>query len=147
MTLSDEVQMLLHRAFVGARELGHPIFTPEHIALELILHPEVSAYLERAGTDLVAVDSRLRAFLKAIRLDPVREGETVLTATFQRLINSAIERTIADGREFVMPVDIFVALLNETSTVSSTAILEATPRPEVFEELRTLRTPEERRAV
>jgi len=136
MTLSDDVQMVLHRAFVGARELGHPIFTPEHMALELILEPEVNAYLERSGTDLVAVESRLRAFLAAIRLDPVREGETVLTETFQRLMTTAIERTTADGREFVMLRAVFVALL-DASTVSRAAMLAATRHPEVFEELRT----------
>src|SRR4051794_35348725 len=108
MTFSDEVQLVLHRAFVGAKDLGHPIITPEHVALELILQPEVSAYLERAGTDLVAVESRLRAFLQAIRLDPVIEGETIPTSTFQRFINSAIERTTAEGRQFVMLRDIFV---------------------------------------
>ena len=147
MVLSDEVQLVLHRAVVGARELGHPIITPEHVALELILDPEVSACLERSGTDLVAVESRLRTFLKAIRLDPVREGETVLTSTFQRWMNAAIERTTADGREFVMIRDLFVALLDETKTVASTALREATPQPEIFEELRTFRTRGDPRAV
>jgi len=136
MKLSDNVELVLHRAFAGARELGHPIMTPEHVALELILESEVKEFLERSGTDLVAVESRLRAFLAAIRLDPVREGETVLTSTFQRVMNAAIERTTADGREFVMLRDLLVALLDE-STVSSAAILEATQHPEVFEQLRT----------
>jgi ClpA/ClpB-like protein len=69
MTLSDEVQGVLHRAFIGARELGHAVITPEHLALEIIREDETAAYLERCGTNLVAVESRLRDYLG--RVDPV----------------------------------------------------------------------------
>lgn len=146
MTFSDEVQGVLHRAFVGAREAGHAIITPEHIALELILESETVTYLERCGTDLVAVESRLRAYLGAI--DHVANDlETKPNSAFQRVVRKAVQRTEADQREHLMLRDLFLALLDERGSVASAAILEATRESQNFEELRTYRLDEERGAV
>jgi ATP-dependent Clp protease ATP-binding subunit ClpA len=140
MTVSDEVQNVLHRAFVGAREAGHAILTPEHIALELILEQEASTYLERSGTDLVAVESRLREHLGKIESSPSAEFETVPTSTFQRIVENAFQRTQADRREYVMLRDLFLAIIDERKSIASSAILEATRDEEFFEELRTFRS-------
>jgi ATP-dependent Clp protease ATP-binding subunit ClpA len=136
MTLSDELQNVLHRALVGAREAGHPILTPEHLALELILEQEIATYLERCGTDLVAVESRLRAYLGKIESSAGDELETIPSATFQRIVGDAFEHTRSERRKYVMLRDIFLAVIDERSCVASSAILEATRDPQMFEELR-----------
>ena len=136
MTLSDDLQAVLHRAFVGAREAGHPIITPEHLALELIVEPEIAAYLERCGTNLVAAESRLRACLGKIELAQESEFETMPTLTFQHLVGVAFQRTENERREYVMVRDLFLAIIDERKTIASSAILDATPDPLVFEELR-----------
>ncbi len=145
MSISDEVQGVLHRAFVGAREAGHSIITPEHIALELILEPETATYLARCGTNLVAVESRLRDYLG--KIETSAGAETIPTKTFQRVVGAAIERTQADHREFVMIRDLFLAILDERKTIASSTITEATPDIQAFEELRTYRSAEEPGAV
>src|SRR5215210_5627422 len=66
MTFSDEVQGVMNRAFVFATENGHEEITPEHVVLELMVEDETATYLARCGTDLVAVESRLRAHLSDI---------------------------------------------------------------------------------
>ena len=142
MTISEEVQTVLHRAFVGAREAGHSIITPEHLALELILEPETATYLTRCGTNLVAVEARLRSFLEQIAANA--EAETTPTPAFQHVVGAAIQRTTADRREFVMLRDLFLAILDERKSVASSAITEATRDAQVFEELRTYQSPEER---
>jgi ATP-dependent Clp protease ATP-binding subunit ClpA len=136
VAFSEEVQAVLYRALVGAREAGHAIITPEHLALEIILEEETSTYLERCGTDLVAVESRLRACLGRIQACGEAEAETKPTAAFQRIVATAIERTEADQREFLMLRDLFLAMVDERGTVASAAILESTREPEMFEELR-----------
>ncbi len=144
MTFSDDVQAVLHRAFVGARELGHAYITPEHVALELIREDETAAYLERCGTNLVAVESRLREHLQRIKSGGEGDAEPQPTAAFQRILRVAMEQTRADDREYVMLRDLFLALIDERDGIASKAILEATAELETFEELRTYRSGEER---
>jgi len=136
MMFSEEVQGVLHRAFAGAREAGHAMITPEHLALEIIFEDETSAYLERCGTDLVAVESRLRAYLGRIQVLGDAEEEMKPTAMFQRIMAAAIERTEADQREFLMIRDLFLAMVDERGSVASAAIREYTRDPEAFDELR-----------
>ena len=137
MTFSDDVESVLHRAYVAAREAGHAKITPEHIALELIVEDETGTYLTRCGTDLVAVEARLWAYLGRLESNGGVEVETQPTPAFQRVVETAIRRTQADGREYVMVRDLFLALIDERDSTASIAILEATREPQVFEELRT----------
>ncbi len=134
MTFSEEVEGVLNRAFVLASEAGHAQITPEHVALELIGEDEAASYLMRCGTDLVAVESRLREYLENI--EPEGEGDTHPGDELQRVIDAAMERTEEDDRECVMLRDLFVALIDDRETTASVAILEATREPEIFEDLR-----------
>ena len=143
MTFSEEVEGVLHRAFVAACEAGHAELTPEHIALELIVEDETATYLMRCGTDLVAVDSRLRAYLERIEQNGGAEVDTQPAPAFQRVVEAAVQRTEDDGREYLMLRDLFLALIDEQGSNASVAILEATREPQVFEELRTYRWEEE----
>ena len=143
MTFSDEVEGVLNRAFVAASEAGHAKITPEHIALELIVEDETATYLMRCGTDLVAVDSRLRAYLERIEQNGGAEVDTQPTPAFQRVVEAAIQRTEDDEREYLMLRDLFLALIDERGSNASVAILEATREPQVFDELRTNRWEEE----
>jgi len=137
MIFSDEVESLLHRAFVAASEAGHANITPEHIALELIVEDETATYLLRCGTDLVAVESRLREYLGRIEPNAGAEANTQPSPAFQRVVETAIERTEEDGREYVMLRDLFVALIDERGSTARVAILEATREPQALEDLRT----------
>jgi len=143
MTFSDEVQAVLHRAFVAACEAGHAEITPEHIALELIVEDETATYLERCGTDLVAVESRLREYLGRIEPNGGADVDAQPAPAFQRVVEAAIQRTEDDGREYLMLRDLFLALIDERSSTASVAILEATREPRVFEDLRTYPSEEE----
>ena len=137
MTFSDEVEDVLNRAFVAASEAGHANVTPEHIALELIVEDETSTYLVRCGTDLVAVESRLREYLGRIEPNGGTEGDTQPSPAFQRVVEAAFQLTEEDGRECLMLRDLFFALIDERGGTASIAILEATREPQVFEDLRT----------
>ena len=147
MTFSEEVQGVLHRALVGARELGHAAITPEHLALEIIREGETAAYLERYGTNLVAVESRLRDNLQSVASSRGEEFELKPTPAFQRVLRAAVDRTEGDRREYVMLRDLFLALIDDRNTAASAAILDATGEAEAFEELRAYRSPEERGAI
>src|SRR4051812_47750019 len=146
MILSEEVEAVLHRAFIAAREAGHEQITPEHLTLELIVEDEVSTYLARCGTDLVAVESRLRAHLGRIEPNGEDEVDARPAPALEHMIDAAVQRTEADGREYLMLCDLFVAVIDARGTASA-AILEATREPQVFDELRTYRSIEERGAT
>jgi ATP-dependent Clp protease ATP-binding subunit ClpA len=143
MTFSDEVEGVLQRAFVAACEAGHAELMPEHIALELIVEDETSTYLARCGTDLVAVESRLREYLQS--MDPGGEADVDAqpSLAFQRVVDAATQRIEDDGREYLMLRDLFLALIDERDSLASIAILEATRDPQVFEELRAYPSEEE----
>jgi len=142
MTFSAEVEGVLHRAYVAACEAGHAKITPEHVALELLVEDETATYLERCGTDLVAVESRLRQYL-GIRSNAGTDVDPQPSPAFQRVVETAIQRTEAEGRETLMLRDLFLALVDERGSTASLAILEATREPQAFEELRTYRSEEE----
>ena len=137
MTVSEEVEGVLHRAFAGASEAGHAIIAPEHMALEIIVEEEIAAFLERCGTDLVAVESRLREHLGRIEPGADAQAGARPDAAFQHIVASAIQQTEADRREHVMLRDLFLALIDERGSIARAAILDATREPRIFEELRT----------
>lgn len=143
MTFSDEVEGVLNRAFVAASEAAHANITPEHIALELIAEDETATYLMRCGTDLVAVESRLREYLGTLEPNGGAEVDAQPSPAFQRVVEAATERTEDDGREYLMLRDLFLALIDERDSTASVAILEATREPQVFEDLRTYPSEEE----
>jgi ATP-dependent Clp protease ATP-binding subunit ClpA len=136
MTLSEEVEGVLQRAFEAAREAGHPEIMPEHIALELLVEDETASYLMRCGTDLVAVESRLREHLGSIEPDEEEAPDTRPGEDFQQVLDAAMERSEDDGRECVMLRDLFLALIDERESTASIAIVEATSDPEALEDLR-----------
>jgi ATP-dependent Clp protease ATP-binding subunit ClpA len=135
VTYSEEVEAVLNRAFLLATEAGHAEMTPEHVVLELIAEEETAIYLERCGTDLAAVESRLRETLGEI--EPDAEGETLPSSVLSQVLDAAMERAEEDGRECLMLRDLFLALLEERDSTASLAILEATREPEVFDDLKS----------
>ncbi len=137
MTFSDEVEGVLNRAFVAASEAGQADITPEHIVLELIVEDETATYLERCGTDLVAVESRLREYLGGIEPTAGSEMDAQPSPALQSVVEAAIQRTEDDDRETLMLRDLFLALMDERGSTARVAILEATREPQVFEDLRT----------
>lgn len=135
MSFSEEVEHVLHRAAMAAGQAGHADITLEHVVLELMVEDETATYLERCGTELIAVESRLREYLGEIEpgdseevARPSPELESVLEAAFQRADD--------DGREYVMLRDLFFALMDERDAPATVAILEATREPQVFDDLR-----------
>jgi ATP-dependent Clp protease ATP-binding subunit ClpA len=143
MTFSEEVEGVLNRALKGACEAWHAQITPEHVALELIAEDEAATYLTRCGTDLVAVEARLRAHLERLDPDGEPQADPVPTAAFERVVETAMQRADDDGRETVMIRDLFLALIDERDGVASVAIREATREPEAFEDLRSYGSDEE----
>jgi ATP-dependent Clp protease ATP-binding subunit ClpA len=142
-TFSEEVQGVLHRAAIAATEAGHAEVTPQHIALELIVEDEASTYLMRCGTDLVAVESRLRDHLAQMEPPEGPDEDAQPDAAFHRVIEAAIERTEEDGRDCIMLRDLFIALIDERGSLASDAILEATRDPDSFDDLRHYRDDDE----
>lgn len=136
MIFSEEVEGVLHRASVAASEAGHASITPEHIALELLVEDEAATYLERCGTDLVAVESRLREYLGQIEPDDEAGEDAQPSAELQCVVEAAIQRTEDDDRDCMMLRDLFFALIDEPGSTARDAIFEATREPQVFQDLR-----------
>jgi ATP-dependent Clp protease ATP-binding subunit ClpA len=137
MTFSDEVEGVLQRALLAAGDAGHAHVTPEHIALELIVEDETATYLERCGTDLVAVESRLREYLERADLNDGTEMDARPSPALERVVEAAMQRAEEDERDTLMLRDLFLGLMDERDGTARVAILEATREPEVFDDLRS----------
>lgn len=142
MDFSEEVAGVLHRAVLAANDAGQAVAMPEHIALELIVEDEAAMFLARCGTDLVAVESRLREHLESAgsedeQDDPDGRGDAQPGAAFHHVIESAMQRAEDEGRDCLMLRDLFLALLDDEDRESMVriAIVEATRDPQALEEL------------
>ena len=102
LILSDEVEGVLHRALAMACEAGHAELTPEHVALELLFEDDTSTYLMRCGTDLVAVEARLREHLAGAEANSEADADAQPGPELVRLIEAATERAEDEGRENLM---------------------------------------------
>lgn len=97
---------------------------------------EVSLYLERCGTDLVAVESRLRQQLEDDAAEEEEASEDAQpSAAFHALVEAAMLRADEDERECVMLRDLFFAMIEEPEGAAGLAIREATRDPEIFDDL------------
>jgi ATP-dependent Clp protease ATP-binding subunit ClpA len=136
MNFSEEVDGVLGRAFSVAAEAGHAEISPEHVVLELIVEDETASYLMRCGTDLVAVESRVRDYLAGVEPGEDPEADPRPAPALERIIEAASERAEEEDRDCLMLRDLFYALIDDRESAAAVAILEATREPEVFDDLR-----------
>jgi ATP-dependent Clp protease adapter protein ClpS len=113
--IAQELEVILHVAFVDAREKRHEFITAEHLLLGLLDATDVAKALRACGVDQQGLRNKLREHLDAhipgIPAD--REVDTAPSLGFQRVI----QRAILHRQRFAIPrvsaMDTLVALFGE----------------------------------
>jgi ATP-dependent Clp protease ATP-binding subunit ClpA len=112
--IAQELEVILHQAFVGAREVRHEYITVEHLLLALLSSPTIAPVLRACGADTTALRESLTGHVnKAPQAPANREVETQPTLAFQRVIQRAILKVQSSGGKQVGSVDVLLAIFAE----------------------------------
>jgi len=112
--ISPELEKVLHRCFVSARQSRHRIITVDHLVLELLSQPSVITHLTDKAMDIQALRSAVLAKVASTEVAMADEPEfnTLPTQEFQRIVYKAIRVAQEKGRAEVSAVDMLAVALN-----------------------------------
>lgn len=112
--IAQELEVILHQAFVGAREMRHEFITVEHLLLALLNSQTIASLLHACGADAAALRGSLTQYVNKTPQAPAdREFDTQPTLAFQRVIQRAILKIQSSGNKEVGSVDVLLAILAE----------------------------------
>lgn len=115
--ISQELEVVLHLAFVNARERRHEFITVEHLLFSLVDAPSITAVLDGCGADLDELKSRVGLFIDENTpvVEVNEEVDTQPTLGFQRIVQRAImqvQSSAQEGRQ-VLCLDVLLAIFGE----------------------------------
>jgi len=124
--IAQELEVILHRAFVGAREMRHATITTEHLLLALLNSPDVAQALRACGADLGALRGVLSAHITKQTPEVVsnRDADTQPNAGFQRVIQRAIVYVQSSGKKEVNSTDVLQAIFGEKKDCQAVQYLQ-----------------------
>ena len=112
--IAQELEAILHKAFVGAREMRHEFITVEHLLLALLGSQAVASVLHACGADAVAMRGALTGHVnKTPQVPADRDLDTQPTLAFQRVIQRAILKVQSSGKKEVGSVNVLLAICAE----------------------------------
>ena len=129
--ISREVEVLLHRSFVSAREAKHASITVEHLVLEMLREAAIVAHLGDCGIGVEEMRTYLESKVSATARAGESDGEdfdTQPTPDFQRVIQRAILGVQKQHRAEVTPFDVLTAVLEHKNSLAALWLLEASAR-------------------
>jgi ATP-dependent Clp protease adapter protein ClpS len=119
--IAQELEVILHQAFVGARAAGHEYITVEHLLLAVLKSTAVAAIVERCGADAKELRSSLSRHIGQMDR-PIVDGQEIDTQpalAFQRVIQRAILNVQAAGTQEVGSVDVLAAIIPEPKSYAA----------------------------
>ena len=124
--ISTEVEVLLHRCFVSAREARHKFITVEHLVLAMLAEPQVSNHLVASSINIeklrVDLESRVAATETVSGIDD--DFDTQPTKEFQRAIQNAILHVQSKGEREVSLMHLLTAALDQDDNIAPSSLLE-----------------------
>lgn len=115
--IAQELEVILHRAFLGAREMRHELITVEHLLLALLGSQAVASVLRACGADAVALRGALTGHVNKTSQAPAdRDFDTQPTLAFQRVIQRAILKVQSSGNKEVGSADVLLAIVAEQTS-------------------------------
>jgi ATP-dependent Clp protease ATP-binding subunit ClpA len=113
--IAQELEVILHQAFVDARARRHEYITVEHLLFGVLNSPSAGAAVAACGADLQRLRKDLAQHIA--QLDPAdaggREVDTQPTQGFQRVIQRAILVVQSARKNEVGSVDVLLAIFGE----------------------------------
>jgi ATP-dependent Clp protease ATP-binding subunit ClpA len=141
--IAVELEIVLHRMFVGARKARHRFVTPEHLLFQLLDRKAVVEHLEANAVRVASLKVKLRDHLASAPTFPpsVTEPDAEPTLEFQKTMQRAILGAQADDRREVNVLDVLPVLLDSSLGLSVTQFLRGPAAPRYLEDLGATRGP------
>lgn len=115
--IAQELEVVLHKAFVGAREMRHEFITVEHLLLALLGNQTIASVLRACGANAAALRGSLTQWVnKTSQVPADREVDTQPALAFQRVIQRAILKVQSSGNKEVGSVDVLLAIFAEETS-------------------------------
>ncbi|MBN2050973.1 MAG: ATP-dependent Clp protease ATP-binding subunit ClpA [Spirochaetales bacterium] len=118
MNIHDDVQMLLHAAYLDAKERNHEYLTPEHLLYGISYFASGETILRLAGADLESLRKDLENHLKTqIPINP--GGEPLQSLGLEEVLQRAVMHTGNSSKSEVDIGDLLVSILEEKESFAS----------------------------
>ncbi len=112
MRVSEDVQGILHAAYLNAKEREHEYLTPEHVLYAALFFDVAKEILERCGADVDELKEKLEEHLR-LRVPVVKDAEPDQSLGFHGVMERAIFHTEASQKEIIDVGDILVSIYDE----------------------------------
>jgi len=118
MKIDDDVQTLLHAAYLDAREKSHEYLTPEHLLYAIVLFEAGEYILGMAGGDLEGLRKDLEEHLKT-QIPIIKNQEPVQSLGLEEVIQRAVFHTQSSSKDTVEVGDLLVSIFDEKESFAS----------------------------
>ncbi len=118
MKIDDDVQTLLHAAYLDAREKSHEYLTPEHLLYVIVLFETGEYILDMAGGDLEGLRKDLEEHLET-QVPIIKNREPVQSLGLEEVIRRAVFHTQSSSKDTVEVGDLLVSIFDEKESFAS----------------------------
>jgi len=118
MQKNPEIEAIIERAIIIAREKQHEYVLNEHLLLAMIRHIPFRTVLQKFGADVVHLDLDVDNYLNtlsSIKKD-VKDLQPKRTNSLERVLNRALTQVLFTGRRLVTVADLYLAIMVETNS-------------------------------
>lgn len=117
MQPNPEIEQILERAIILAKEKRHEYVTVEHLFLGLIRQPSFRKMLAAFGANVDLMDNEANSYLNGLAsLETESNLPPRRTQGLERVFNRAFTRVLLTGRNQASVVDVYLSIMSETQS-------------------------------
>ena len=120
MQNNPEIENIIDQAVGLARKKNHGYVMTEHLLLAMVNHPPFNAVLNKFGIDTQSLaqdlDHYLDNLVNLVNVNAVNDSQPRKTNALERVFNRALTQVLFTGRRVVTTADLYLAIMNETSS-------------------------------
>lgn len=126
MQNNPEIEAIIENASNLAATWKHEYVLTEHLLLALIRHQPFRRVMEKYGTDVAMLETELVAYLDSLQslVKNTNEVHPKKTTALERVFHRAITQVLFTGRRSVTTIDLYLAIMGETSSHSHYFLLK-----------------------
>ena len=118
MQQSPEIQNIIERAILAAKDRKHAYCTIEHLLLSLVTHPPFKKCLSTFGVDMDLMISEIESYLNGLHAIELKQSGTApkKTNSIERVINRSVTQVLFTGRQKVTTIDLYMSIAAENNS-------------------------------
>jgi ATP-dependent Clp protease ATP-binding subunit ClpA len=132
---NPEITLVLSKAVEYANALNHQYVTTEHLLYSMICYRNFKTVLKDFGVDVDDLGSELKTYLENHRTLKSKTPDTTptRTASLERIFNRAASQAMFQNQDQLQLLNLYTAIMHETSSFSSYILLKYGVEREKFE--------------